>query len=180
MNHDQHQDRHGEGAPALNGEAQVSGVQRLNHAVLWVRDAETSADFYEIALGLERIATLPGAVFMKAPLSGNYHDLGLFTTPNAAPVTPQSVGMYHMAWQVRTLGDLAERADCLSSIGALVGASDHGATKSLYAHDPDGIEFEILWEVPSDLIDPNGITEMTRPLDLPAEIVRYGAETLAN
>jgi catechol-2,3-dioxygenase len=163
-----------------SGVTDAGGVQRLNHAVLWVRDAETSADFYEVALGLERIATMPGVVFMKAPASGNYHDLGLFTTPNAAPVTPQSVGMYHIAWQVRTLGELAERRACLESIGALVGASDHGATKSLYAHDPDGIEFEILWEVPSDLIDPGAITEMTRPLDLPAEIERYGAETLAD
>lgn len=156
------------------------GVQRLNHAVLWVRDAETSADFYELALGLERIATMPGVVFMKAPASGNYHDLGLFTTPNAAPVAPQSVGMYHMAWQVRTLAELAERRACLSSVGALVGESDHGATKSLYAHDPDGIEFEILWEVPSELIDPGEIKEMTRPLDLAAEIERYGADTPAN
>lgn len=166
--------------PDSSGSVRATSVQRLNHAVLWVRDAEASADFYEVALGLERIATMPGAVFMKAPDSGNHHDLGLFTSPQAAPVAARSIGLYHLAWQVRTLGQLEGRARCLTSIGALVGASDHGATKSLYAHDPDGIEFEILWEVPSHLIDPTEISEMTRPLDLTAEVRRYGADTPAN
>ncbi len=36
--------------------------------------------------------------------------------------------------------------------GALVGASDHITTKALYAKDPDGIEFEVSWLVPADLI----------------------------
>ena len=31
---------------------------------------------------------------------------------------------------------------------ALTGASDHGATKSVYGRDPDGIEFEVTWMVP--------------------------------
>lgn len=155
-------------------------VQRLNHVVLWVSDADASATFYEQALGLVRLTTMPGAVFMKSPASGNYHDLGLFTTPDPPARGQRSIGMYHMAWQVSTLGELADRAAVLSDMGALVGASDHGATKSLYAHDPDGLEFELLWEVPSDLIDLGQITEMTRPLDLAAEIERYGADTLAN
>ena len=38
----------------------------------------------------------------------------------------------------------------LVAMGALVGESDHGVSKSLYGHDPDGIEFEVLWTVPSD------------------------------
>ena len=36
----------------------------------------------------------------------------------------------------------------LLGLGALVGESDHGVSKSLYAHDPDGIEFEVLWTRP--------------------------------
>ena len=40
----------------------------------------------------------------------------------------------------------------LTARGALVGASDHGTTKALYAKDPDGLEFEVSWLVPADLI----------------------------
>ncbi len=36
----------------------------------------------------------------------------------------------------------------LLQVGALVGESDHGVSKSLYAKDPDGIEFEVMWAVP--------------------------------
>ena len=42
----------------------------------------------------------------------------------------------------------------LPEAGALVGASDHGTTKSLYAKDPDGLEFEVCWVVPADLLTP--------------------------
>ncbi|MFD1046136.1 hypothetical protein ACFQ1S_11460 [Kibdelosporangium lantanae] len=59
--------------------------------------------------------------------------------------------------------------------GALVGSADHGTTKGLYAKDPDGLEFEVCWLVPANLVD----TDSTRgELDLEAEIARYGADTL--
>jgi catechol-2,3-dioxygenase len=148
----------------------------LNHIVLWVGDAARSAAFYEQALGLKTVNEMPGAVFMRAPGSGNDHDLGLFTTPAPVPDTPQAVGMYHMAWEVPTLDVLAERARALGESGALAGASDHGATKSLYAHDPDGIEFEVMWQVPVHLLtEADGLK--TAALDLQADIARFGAHT---
>ena len=58
----------------------------------------------------------------------------------------------------------------------LVGATDHGTTKALYGRDPDGIEFEVSWLVPADLITPD-MTPGSRRLDLDAEIARYGADT---
>lgn len=148
----------------------------LNHIVLWVSDAESSANFYEKALGLVRVNEMQGGIFLRAPGSHNDHDLALFTAPPAPPAPPRAVGMYHMAWEVPTLRALSDRSTVLSDLGCLVGASDHGATKSLYAHDPDGIEFEVMWEVPTDLVgdDTNLVTER---LDLAAEIERYGADT---
>ena len=38
----------------------------------------------------------------------------------------------------------------LAQEGSLVGMSDHGVSKSLYAKDPDDIEFELMWEVPRE------------------------------
>ncbi len=158
-------------------------ITRLNHAVLYVRDAERSAAFYSDVLGFRRLpGELPGAVFMQAPASTNDHDLGLFSIGEgtvASPAGRRSVGLYHLAWEVETLEDLEALAQELSAVGALVGASDHGTTKAVYARDPDGIEFEVSWLVPAELIDEEAIAGRTsiRPLDMTREKARYGAGT---
>lgn len=157
-------------------------INRLNHAVLYVRDAERSAAFYTEVLGFARLDgyKIPGGVFLRAEGSTNDHDLGLFSIGDAVADSPAgrgAVGLYHLAWEVDTLADLARFAERLTAAGALVGASDHGTTKALYARDPDGLEFELSWLVPADRLTPE--TKPTgRRLDLEAEIARYGADTL--
>jgi catechol-2,3-dioxygenase len=156
-------------------------VQRLNHAVLYVRDVDRSVAFYTEVLGFRVTTALPGrAAFLQAEGSTNDHDLGLFAIGGeAGPSTAGrgAVGLYHVAWEVDTLAELARIAGVLREHGALVGASDHGSTKALYAHDPDGLEFEVSWLVPADRLSPD-TGPRTAPLDLDAEIIRYGAETL--
>jgi catechol-2,3-dioxygenase len=157
-------------------------IQRLNHAVLYVRDARRSARFYTDVLGFRALVDTPGAVFMQAPGSTNDHDLGLFSIGDAAGPSGaggQTVGLYHLAWEVDTLSELQRIADALSEAGALVGASDHSSTKALYAKDPDGLEFEVSWLVPAHLIDDRVVAgKMSiKPLDVAGEIERYGAET---
>jgi len=158
-------------------------VQGLNHAVLYVRDAEVTATFYETLLDFERLPLgFPGAVFMRAPGSTNDHDLGLFSIGTAAAASSaghQSVGLYHLAWEVKTLQDLDQLSGRLRQAGALVGATDHGTTKSLYAKDPDGLEFEIAWIVPAALLDEATLAARRTlgRLDLEREKGRYGATT---
>ena len=156
-------------------------IHQLNHAVLFVSDAERSADFYERVLGFRKLPfEFPGAVFMQAEGSANDHDLGLFSIGDGAGPSGagrSTVGLYHLAWEVDTLTDLGEIGSRLSAEGALVGATDHGSTKAVYGRDPDGLEFEIAWLVPRDLLE-EGVTPSTRPLDLEKEIDRYGGDTL--
>ena len=157
-------------------------VTRLNHAVLYVRDAERTAAFFRDVMGFEAVMTMPGAVFLRAGGSTNDHDLGLFTVGDAAATSPAgrgAVGLYHLAWEVDTLAELARLQERLADAGALAGASDHSTTKSLYAKDPDGIEFEVCWVVPAARIDDAVLAGRAsiRPLDLPREIDRYGADT---
>ena len=158
-------------------------VQRLNHAVLFVRDVDRSAAFYRDVLGFRVKVEMPGrAVFLQAEGSTNDHDLGLFAVGAAAGPSGagrSTVGLYHLAWEVDTLGELARIRGALADAGALGGASDHATTKALYAKDPDGLEFEVSWLVPAALITPE-LTEgapMTAPLDLDREIARFGANT---
>ena len=148
-------------------------MTRLNHAVLWVRDAQASAAFYRDALGFETVEEAGGgrAVFLRASGSDNHHDLGLFSVGDRPSPAPQAPGLYHLAWQVDTIEDLAALADELGRRGSLVGATDHGVSKSLYAKDPDGIEFEVMWQVPVDgWGDGHGKLD---PLDLAAELERW-------
>lgn len=155
-------------------------IRGLNHAVLYVRDARRSASFYRDVLGFHEITSMPNAVFMRAPESDNDHDLGLFGIGDAAGASPAgraTVGLYHLAWEVPTLADLREHRRRLAEAGALVGESDHGTTKALYAKDPDGLEFEVSWLVPLDLIGDDADSGVRR-LDLDAEIARYGADTV--
>ena len=160
-------------------------VTRMNHAVLYVRDAARTAEFYSTALGFRTVMSMPGgrALFLQAPGSTNDHDLGLFSIGEAATASPAgrtAVGLYHLAWEVDTLNELERIADALSAQGALVGASDHGTTKSLYGQDPDGIEFEIAWIVPADRLDGDalGARETIGRLDLEKEKAKYGGDTL--
>jgi catechol-2,3-dioxygenase len=153
-------------------------VRRLNHAVLFVRDARAAADFYRDAFGFEVVTEMPNgaAVFMRAQGTDNHHDLALFSVGAQAPTPDQGrVGLYHLAWQVDTIDDLAEIRERLIGLHALSGQSDHGATKSLYGHDPSGNEFEVMWMVPRDDWGRYEHDAVVQPLDLDRELERYGA-----
>ncbi len=151
-------------------------VRRLNHAVLYVRDVAAAVDFYCDALGFEVRTEMPGrAAFLRAPGSANDHDLGLFATPDGVTPAGSYLGLYHLAWEVGTLAELADIRAKLTAHGALVGASDHRVSKSLYAKDPSGIEFEVMWRVPADRWEQETASgAMIGPLDLDAEIARWG------
>jgi catechol-2,3-dioxygenase len=153
-------------------------ITRLNHAVLFVRDADAAAEFYRTAFGFEELDRIPGlaAVFMRSPSGGNHHDLGLFAVgPDAPKPARGSVGLYHLAWQIDTIEGLAEMADRLRQLGTLTGASDHGVSKSLYGRDPDGNEFEVMWEVPREAWGEYERKATVMPLDLDAELRRWGS-----
>lgn len=158
-----------------------TGTVGLNHAVLYVADPAISSAFYCEVLGMNELAALPDMVFLTAPGSPNDHDLGLFRAAGT-PGTDRAgtrPGLYHLAWEVATLRALAETRHRLVARDALVGQSDHTLTKSLYAHDPDGIEFEVCWQIPLDAVDRGRSDHVpTQALDLDAEMARFGPDTL--
>ena len=158
-------------------------INRLNHAVLYVRDADRSATFYEEVLGFRRLpgVELRGAVFLRAEGSTNDHDLGLFSVGHAAVESPAgrgAVGMYHLAWEVDTLADLERLSKRLADAGALVGATNHGTTRAVYGEDPDGLQFELTWIIPAALLTADDTPGTMRRLDVASDIARFGADTL--
>ena len=143
------------------------GLKRLEHLVLWVSDVERSVRFYCDVLGFEVQKQRPGAAFLKIPGSPDDHHLGLFEQTGVPPPDERVARMYHSAWEVAEITDLARARQRLVEAGALVGSSSHGVSLSLYAKDPDGLAFEIFWTVPG------GTSTGTQPLDLEAELAKY-------
>ena len=159
----------------------VSAV-RLNHAVLYVSDLQRSVDFYLGVLGMQVVALEPraNAAFLKLARSGNHHDLGLFGIGTAMGPKRPGIGLYHLAWQVDTIDELQAAQTVLAEAGSLVGESSHGATKSLYAQDPDGNEFEVMWMLPQSEW---GAFENSAPierLDLHGEVERWSGIATAD
>lgn len=153
----------------------VFTIKRLNHAVLFVRDAQRAGAFYGDVLGFSVVESIGDqALFMRANGSDNHHDLGLFGIgPDAAsPSRGDRVGLYHLAWEVESLPDLAGARETLVNAGALTGESDHGNSMSLYGADPDGNEFEVFWMLPREEWEQRGFG--TRRLDLEGELRRRG------
>ena len=153
-------------------------ITRMNHAVMYVRDASRSQRFYAEVLGFVTVIEHPeGAfVFMRAPASDNHHDIAFFAIGAGAAASQagqSTVGMYHIAWEVPTLHELDEMRERLARMDALVGASDHGTNKSLYARDPDGLEFEVMWLVPPEHWGDAEHQAIIDPLDICAEIERF-------
>ena len=149
-------------------------VSRLDHAVFWVSDVEKVKGFYQRVFGMKEVVGQSGMVLLRAGSDEQHHDIGLFQAASDIPRPPRSKGLYHLAWKVDRIEDLAMALETLEAEGALTGASDHGATKSVYGVDPDGNEFEIVFTLPR----PDwGVWESggtVAPLNLEEEIKRYG------
>jgi catechol-2,3-dioxygenase len=144
------------------------GLKRLQHLVLWISNVERSVRFYCDVLGFEVKKRYPNAAFLKIPGTADDHNLGLFEQAGVAEPDERVARMYHSAWEVGELPDLVRARQRLTDAGSLVGQSDHGVSLSLYAKDPDGLEFEIFWTVP------DGKPSPTRELNLEHELARRG------
>jgi len=144
------------------------GLKRLQHLVLWVSNVERSVRFYCDVVGFEVQRRYPNAAFLKIPGTADDHNLGLFEQSGVPRPDERVARMYHSAWEVDELTDLALARRRLLDAGALVGSSNHGVSLSLYAKDPDGLEFEIFWTVPG------GVSARTTELDLEGELARRG------
>lgn len=117
--------------------------------MLFVSSLEKSVAFYTKVFGFDVIAREGPMAFLRAKGSENHHDLGLCELgPRASHPPRGSTGLYHLAWELARIEDLAAAREELVKADAFTGESDHGATKSVYGVDPDGNEFELMVLLP--------------------------------
>jgi catechol 2,3-dioxygenase-like lactoylglutathione lyase family enzyme len=129
-------------------------IQRLNHAVLYVRDVERSVAFYTEALGFRVVMAMPGqAASCRPPTrpATKTTDCSPSATRGAPPRKCSTVGLT-TAWEVDTLAELRRIRNVLAERGALSGLPT--TARALYAQDPDGTSSRWLAQ-PAALLDPD-------------------------
>lgn len=156
-----------------------SSARALGHVVLNVTSLARSVPFYVQALGLRVVGRTDEAdrsrigdiVFLS--FGANHHDIGLREMPavdgpaGAAHRSPQA-GLAHVAFRLGdSIDDLEQLVRRLTRAGAQgVRAADHGATRSVYFNDPDGMALEAYVGDDSLPDGPLSIMAMPLPIDV--------------
>lgn len=111
---------------------------------LQVTDLDRAVAFWTSALGLiERDHQGEGVA-----LGTETSTLILLQSGAKQPVAGPYTGMYHVAIGVRGQAEFSRILARLVHLNVRVGPTDHLMAKSLYIHDPDGLEIEITLETP--------------------------------
>jgi catechol 2,3-dioxygenase len=156
---------------------------------LQVTDIDRAVAFWSSALGLiERDHPAPCIAL------GTRNRTLIVLHPGAqTPVKAPFTGMYHVAIGVGSQAEFSRMLARLIHLNIRVGPTDHLMAKSLYFHDPDGLEIEITYETPDrfshfgdmskglTLYDVDGNAHSGRgPLDVRAELAHAeGADPMA-
>ncbi len=158
-------------------------IKRMNHAVLYVRDAERTYEFYRDVLGFRVVGEMPGAKFLQAPDSTNDHDLALFSIGAEAGDSTagrSTVGLYHIAWEVQTLGDLQEISLRSRTPARWWVPPTTAPRRRCTRRTPTGSSSRCVGWCPNVSWTRRRVEAKTklRPLNLDADIERYGLETV--
>ena len=143
-------------------------IQRTGHVAIRVRDLEAAKRFYGDILGMNLGMEIPGqGLFFR--FSNYHHDLAVFKAREGAEAASKNhAGVAHIALVADDFETVLGMYRRLRAHGVHVSRTiDHGATKSIYFSDPDGIELEIYCEVPEFDWRHNGMVRV--PMDIEDE-----------
>jgi len=112
---------------------------------LRVNDLQQMKRFYQDVLGLQVLGEFPTATLLKIAddYGGHTQVIGLFD--RSVPVGPERTTVDHIAFTI-ALGDYEPEKRRLEALGLDVEVKDHEWVKwrSLYFHDPEGNEVELV------------------------------------
>jgi catechol-2,3-dioxygenase len=125
-------------------------ISRVGHVVLAVHDPQKTARFYVDKLGMELVNYYSdpehGLEMSFLSFGTNHHDIALIKVPQDAPVG--NPGFSHTALVIDGgEKELAQLYHQLKERGVDVElTADHGLSRSLYLHDPEGNHLEIYYD----------------------------------
>ena len=132
----------------------------MHHVGLATHDMEATLDFYERVLGFpavvcEMIDPPTGGTIRHGFVDAGRGELFAFMEANDVRGVPADYdaginkglgirgGMFHFAFRVDDTDELAKKRDALREKGVEVtDVVDHGWCKSIYFHDPNGLQLE--------------------------------------
>jgi catechol-2,3-dioxygenase len=123
----------------------TSVVKSLGEVALRVNDLQRMKRFYQEVLGLDVLGEFETAALLKIAdgYAGHTQVLGLFD--RSVPVDPSHTTVDHIAFTI-ALGDFESERNRLESLGLQVEVGQHDWVKwrSLYFHDPEGNQIELV------------------------------------
>jgi len=143
-------------------------IKELGHVVLYVKNIQQSADFYQNTLGFNELFR---EKHIAAYSGGRTHHELLLIEVGGNKKTEKRFepGLYHIGFKVGDGHEAIEKVwQELKEKGVtIVGTGDHTVTHSIYILDPDGNELELYADMSEDWKkDPKAILAMTKPLRL--------------
>ena len=124
---------------------QLPDAASIGSATLSVKNLDRSIAFYQKVIGLKPLLVSDDAAFMGV----NDPFLILVEKPNAAPQSPRSTGLYHIAILLPTRKDLARLIRHIAVTKyPLEGYADHRVSEAFYLADPDGHGLELYRDRP--------------------------------
>ena len=116
---------------------------KIGHAHLKVRDLKRAIDFYTRYLGLH-LTEQVGQAYVFLTAGSYHHELALQQVgPDAPKPSSDSVGLYHVAFEVPDKRAFAEAYHTLRAADIAVAPVDHLISWAMYFDDPDGNGLEI-------------------------------------
>lgn len=119
---------------------------RIGHVVIKVRDLQRATKFYSEVLGLQVMKVEPPFKMTFLASDGrDHHEIALMEVGANAPLpTEHGVGLSHIAFRLNDEAHLRRAYGELKAQGVkIISAVNHGVTKSVYFHDPDGHTLEV-------------------------------------
>jgi catechol-2,3-dioxygenase len=115
-------------------------VVALSHIVLRTAKLEETIAFYDTLIGMKvNYRSASGAALSH---DGEHHRIALASVP-AAEQNRRAPGLEHVAFKIRSLGDLLGNYQRLKGLGIEPFMTiHHGGTLSAYYQDPDGVQVE--------------------------------------
>jgi catechol 2,3-dioxygenase-like lactoylglutathione lyase family enzyme len=112
----------------------------LSHVVLRTAHLDETITFYETLVGMKvNFRNEAGAALSH---DGEHHRIALAAVP-AAEQNSFAPGLEHLAFKLRSMGDLLGNYERLKQLGVLPSVTiHHGGTISAYYVDPDGVQVE--------------------------------------
>ena len=143
-------------------------IHELGHVVFYVKNLETSADFYKNILGFNEIHRDTHTAMFSS--GRTHHELFLIEVGGEIKEKSfPSPGLYHIGFKIGSSDDeLRQAIKELEESGIdITGMGDHTVTHSIYILDPDQNEIELYIDVDEEWkSDPTKIVAPTKALHL--------------